>query len=923
MSKKFRFTISWKLQLFAGVTILLFGVMIYGLILPTVEKEKRFEREAKLRAVVEVAVSLMQYYENGIRSYKYKTDPDFPATRALAMKHLLQDLNAIRYEKDEYLFILDGFGTMIMHPTKPGLVGSDMTQVKAPDSSRPFNSMVLNAMRDNETFVRYNWLSKWSHSVYEPQTSYARYFYPWNWIVCSSVYTQDINDAVRITTLRTTATLLCGAIVGWLILYLISLLITRPIIALTRQVRVITANLDNKDIPEVTIKANDEVGELAGSFRNLLYRLKKVMYGLRESEENLSTTLHSIGDAVIATDISGKITRMNPVAEYLTGWSFDQSRGEPLEDIFVIVDSRSGEVVENPIRKVLASKRPVRLANHIALKAKDGAIRQIADSGAPIRDSHGVICGVVLVFHDVSDEYRLREEQLRSEERFRTIFNSANDAIFILDGLSGMIVDVNDRMLEMYGYADKRVVTGKTMDMLSSSIGQYNETFGLDRIKESLELSQTQVFEWYSRRADGSLFWIEVNLKKVILLGEERILVIARNIDERKQIQERMRQMEKMEAIGQLAGGIAHDFNNQLTGALGFADLLKMELYGHPVQLELAEGAIAAIIRCTGLTAQLLAFARKGKTQNTVVDMDAIITEVINLLTHSIDKKIIISKSLAATSHNTTGDPTQLQNALLNLAINARDAMPNGGSLIFSTETVFLGVEQCKRFPFNVFSGQYIKVSVTDTGHGIEKDKLNKIFEPFYTTKGPGKGTGLGLASVFGTIRSHDGAIETISSVGVGSTFVLYLRVTDSIDPTGVLHHTAVVARGKGKILIVDDDATARTGCIRMVEHLGYSTVYSCDGAEAVGYFRNHFQDIEMVILDMVMPVMNGSETYSGLTSINSKIKVLLVSGYTFNSSVQGLIDKGANGFLQKPYTIAQLSGKIGDILNTNSTKVS
>ena len=387
-------------------------------------------------------------------------------------------------------------------------------------------------------------------------------------------------------------------------------------------------------------------------------------------------------------------------------------------------------------------------------------------------------------------------------------------------------------------------------------------------------------------------------------------------IKERKQLEIELKQAEKMEAIGQLAGGIAHDFNNQLAGIMGYADLLRLQLKDDRELLDYAINIIKSARRSADLTAKLLAFARKGKYQIVPIDIHSIVKEVITFLSHSIDKKITIKSYLDAKSAIIEGDPTLLQNALLNLSLNSRDAMPNGGELIFGTKTAQLGKDFCQSISYEMIPGKYLVITVTDSGIGMDRETQKSIFEPFFTTKKLGKGTGMGLAAVYGTIKNHKGAINVYSEIGHGTTFNIYLPVSVQNLLAETENDSIAEYIGSARILLVDDDEVIckMTSC--MLTKLGNNITTRSNGRTALEYYTVNWKNIDLVILDMVMPEMNAMEAFSAMRKINPEIKVILSSGYSLNGDVQKIIDKGVIDFIQKPYIIADLSKKIATVLN-------
>lgn len=384
---------------------------------------------------------------------------------------------------------------------------------------------------------------------------------------------------------------------------------------------------------------------------------------------------------------------------------------------------------------------------------------------------------------------------------------------------------------------------------------------------------------------------------------------------ERMELEDRLRHAMKMEAIGQLAGGVAHDFNNILTAIQGNAELLKLTLATGSPQMDNAEQIVKSSVRAAELTRQLLAFARKGKFQAVPVDLHGTIREVIRLLAHTVDKRIEIHAELQAEPSVVMGDPSQLQNALLNLGVNARDAMPQGGKLTFATQNTILDETHCQRYIEDIVPGRYIQISVIDTGVGMNQETLTRIFEPFFTTKAPGKGTGLGLAGVYGCLRNHHGIIDVESVEGKGSVFHVFLPESDVSTVTTTESVELQPVHGTGRLLVVDDEEQVCGFVCQALKQLGYTVTASADGEDALGRFEASPNQFDLVILDLIMPKVSGEETFHKLREINPNLPVILSSGFSRNEMVNALIDQGNAGFIQKPFRIEELSREIARLL--------
>jgi CheY-like chemotaxis protein len=366
-----------------------------------------------------------------------------------------------------------------------------------------------------------------------------------------------------------------------------------------------------------------------------------------------------------------------------------------------------------------------------------------------------------------------------------------------------------------------------------------------------------------------------------------------------------------MEAVGTLAGGIAHDFNNLLMGIQGYISLMRLQTDPEDPNDEYIQGIETAVMNAANLTNQLLGFARKGKYSLIPTSLNSIVENSSKMFTRT-RKEIPTHKKLQANLWSVKVDPGQIEQVLINLYLNAWHAMPDGGDIYIQTENVCLSEEYCK--PFEVPQGNYVKVSVTDTGMGIEPDIIERIFEPFFTTKEVGKGTGLGLASAYGIIKNHNGIIRVYSEKNHGTTFNLYLPASNLEEVNDIKISTEMV-KGNEAILLVDDEETTIQVEKLMLRKLGYQVTPALGGKKAVELYKEKMVDFDLVALDMIMPEMNGKDTYDALKKINPAVKVLLVSGYSQNKQIDELMDQGCHGFIQKPFDIVQLSQKLREVL--------
>jgi two-component system, cell cycle sensor histidine kinase and response regulator CckA len=389
---------------------------------------------------------------------------------------------------------------------------------------------------------------------------------------------------------------------------------------------------------------------------------------------------------------------------------------------------------------------------------------------------------------------------------------------------------------------------------------------------------------------------------------------LAQAEEKNRKLEDQLRQSQKLEAIGQLAGGVAHDFNNLLGGIMGNAELIKIHSGKDPTIDRYSDVIISSSAKAADLTRQLLTFARKVRVNFTKVNIHAGMENVIELLEHTIDRRIEIAKKFEAESFLVQGDSNMIENALLNIAINARDAMPAGGTLSFATDNVMLNEANKPRTVPELDIGAYVRVTIRDTGSGMDEKTMLRIFEPFFTTKEVGKGTGLGLAAVYGCVRQHNGHVIVESELGKGSAFIMYLPVSHvNEQQSGPSAQECV--NGKGNILIVDDEQAIGEIAVELLSGIGYTPTYMNSAAEAIEYFKKNHSSVDAVILDIIMPKMNGLDVFRELKRLNPRVKVIIASGYSDEKQDAVLKEEGATVFVNKPYSLSELSKALAGVL--------
>jgi len=504
-----------------------------------------------------------------------------------------------------------------------------------------------------------------------------------------------------------------------------------------------------------------------------------------------------------------------------------------------------------------------------------------------------------------------------SEEQSRTILESIEEGCFETD-IDGNLTFFSNPFLKILGYSRDELL-GVNTDKYTSPDTAEKMARTTERLKETGK--PENVTDYDVIRKDGRNVSLELS---VSLLEDQDGLPIGyrgvlRDVSERKKAEEekhkletQLQQAQKMESIGTLAGGIAHDFNNILMGIQGNASLMLLKIDAEHPNYEKIKNVEKYVQNGTELTKQLLGFARRGKYLVKAADLNEIIKKSSSLFART-KKEIRVHTNLYETLWTAEVDRGQIEQVLLNLYVNAWQAMSNGGDLHLQTKNVILNRSYAK--PYKVEPGRYVKISVSDTGVGIDKETQERIFEPFFTTKEMGRGTGLGLASVYGIIKSHGGYINVYSEKERGTVFTIYLPASEKevlIEKKGA---PAALIKGTGTVLLIDDEKMIIEVGLELLEELGYTVLSAMSGQEAIDVFQKDQDNIDLVVMDMIMPGMGGGETFDRLKEINPAVKVLLSSGYSIDGQATKILRRGCDGFIQKPFNMNQLAKKVQKIL--------
>jgi two-component system cell cycle sensor histidine kinase/response regulator CckA len=661
-----------------------------------------------------------------------------------------------------------------------------------------------------------------------------------------------------------------------------------------------------------------------GVFRDITER-RKAEEALRESEALYRAVVDSQTELVCRFAPDCRITFVNETVCRSTGLGREELVGASFLP-YVPEPDRADLAVR---LAALSPQCPVIEDEH-AILTPVGELRRYHWVNRGVFDEQGRLVEIQAVGRDVTEQRRAEEALRHSEENYRLLFESNMNGIVII-GSDGRIVRANKAHCDIHRFPPEKITGMSPWDLVAP---QYREE--LRQKHEAMFRGEITTYGGNFRivRGDGTEGWVEVRTGQMIWEGRPARLAIVQDITERVRLENDLREVQKMEAVGQLAGGIAHDFNNLMTGILCSAQLLKTGP-GIPKSVyETADVIERAARRAAELTSQLLGFARRGMYQDVPVDLGATIQSVIQLMGGAIDPRITVETVLPPQPVWTHGDPTQMEQVVLNLTMNARDAMVGDGKLTFAAETLELDAAACIGRP-RARPGRYVILSVSDTGCGIHKEFRDRIFEPFFTTKPIGKGTGMGLAMVYGIARNHGGWVEVDSEVGQGSTFRVYLPALVGQSPQyparedgeagkkGRPMRAASAAKGRAResaapcILVVDDNEMVRKSLTRMLAGLGYSVVSAANGREAVATYGMFGSNIDVVIIDMAMPDLDGQECFQALYRLDPNVRAILCTGGPADAGARDMVGKGMVDFLQKPCRAEQLATAIAKALAT------
>ncbi|MDA8139879.1 MAG: PAS domain S-box protein [Desulfobacteraceae bacterium] len=635
--------------------------------------------------------------------------------------------------------------------------------------------------------------------------------------------------------------------------------------------------------------------------------LKKAQADLRQNKERFRDIIETMEEGYYEVDTKGSFTFFNAATLRLHGHSLDELMGMNYKQY---IASPYLPEVRRRFIQMYQTGTPDEVMEYEIVR-KDGTLRTIEMSAYPLKSSDNQTIGFWGITRDRTEKKKVQMDLQKSEEMYRLLVNNANDGVYITQ--QGRIEFHNPKMATITGYADQDLIQ---MDFAQLVHPEDREVVYQAHQHKLAQGKDPEVFSFRILNKSQEEVWVELNAIGITWMGKPAALNFLRDVTLQKRIEAQLLQARKMEAVGTLAGGIAHDFNNLLMGIKGNITIAMMDLSKeNPIYEKLS--AIEQYVKAgADLTKQLLGTARGGKYEAKPTDLNQLVDTSAELFGRT-KKEVRIHRRFEKELWTVEVDRGQIEQVLLNLFVNAWQAMPNGGDLYLETQNVTLNDFDVKAY--GVAPGKFAKLILTDTGIGIEPQNLKRIFDPFFTTKSVGIGTGLGLSSAYGIISNHGGIITVYSEPGAGATFNIYLpasskKLVEAVEPK------KAIVKGHETLLFVDDEkGIVEVGCL-LLQRLGYKVIVAHDGEQAVEIYRQQQDKIDLVIVDMIMPGMSGSDTFSALRAINPKVKIILSSGYSVNGQARSILDKGCNGFIQKPFSMQDISSKLREVLSSKNT---
>jgi PAS domain S-box-containing protein len=671
-------------------------------------------------------------------------------------------------------------------------------------------------------------------------------------------------------------------------------------------------NLNGKQLSVKVLPISDDENRTQVVVLRDLTERRLAEEALKESEERYRTLVESSSDAVLMMDEERRIVSCNQAFLNLFGHDRNDVHGKSIRIIHCSDESfRFFGEQAYPVINAVGTFRA-----EWDFKHKDGTIIPVETVTSKVTYADGSLRGYVAIIRDITERKRTEGGLRESEEKYRVTVQSIPDSVCITRLEDGHHFYANEGFCRIMGYSEEETL-GKTPHDLDLFVDPADRDRMVRKLKEKGEV---QGLELKYRKKDGTIFDALLSARPLRYGDEECLVAVVKDITnmkkterEKAKLETQLRHAQKMEAIGTLAGGIAHNFNNLLMGIQGNASLMLLETNPEHPHCERLNSIKRSVHSGSRLTGQLLGYAREGRYEVMSLDLNQLLREAVETFSTT-RKDIRVHMDLSEALSRVEADYGQIEQVLWNLFVNAADAMSTGGDLYLETQNI--SHEKIVNKPYRPKPGTYAQVTVRDSGIGMDEKTMERIFDPFFTTKGLSKGTGLGLASVYGTIKAHGGYIDVQSRKGSGATFLIYLPRSER-KTRKEKEMAGELVKGRETVLLVDDEEIVLDVGEKMLENLGYDVLSATSAEESLGIYTEKQDEIDLVILDMIMPTMNGGQIYDRMKEANPNVKVLLSSGYSIDGQATEILERGCNGFMQKPFSLKDLSTKIREVLES------